>query len=171
VSTARARLPMPSSYSRKRRRKLINPPLQLRMIGSFLGLLLVAFVLQSLLFASRLARVASEMPEGGAYLQDRMPDIMVETIFYSVSVLLPLTVGLGVLVTFRIAGPLHNFERFLGRVARGEQVDPCKIRTGDELGELCDAINRATGPLREEAAQRERELEQRLSPPQLRRVV
>lgn len=162
---------MSPSYSRKRRRKLINPPLQLRMIGSFLGLLLVSFMLQSLLFASLLTEVASEMPEGGAYLQDRLPDVMVETIFYSVAVLLPLTIGLGILVTFRIAGPIHNFEQFLGRVARGEQVDPCKIRTGDELRDLCEAINRATEPLREEAAEREHELERRLTPPPLRRVV
>ena len=31
---------------------------------------------------------------------------------------------------------------------KGEQIGPCKIRQGDELQSLCDAINDATEPLR-----------------------
>jgi len=56
----------------------------------------------------------------------------------------------GILLTFRLAGPIYRFEQYLRSVARGEQIGPCKIRKGDELQFLCDAINDATEPLRME---------------------
>ena len=71
-----------------------------------------------------------------------------EILAVSFGMLLPLTIAIGILVTFRIAGPLYRFERFLELVIRGEQVGPCKLRNGDELQDLCDLINEATRPLR-----------------------
>jgi len=37
-------------------------------------------------------------------------------------------------------------------VIRGEEVGPCRIRRGDEFQELCELINQATAPLREQHA-------------------
>jgi hypothetical protein len=54
----------------------------------------------------------------------------------------------GVLSTFRIAGPIYRFEQYLRQVVKGEAEGPCRIRDGDELWDLCDLINQATAPLR-----------------------
>ena len=137
----------PTKY--KRRIKLIKPRLQFRLIGAFLGLCALSFLLQSLLIGQRLSEAAAEMPAGGNYLQELLPSLMFEVLLFSFGLLLPLIFTVGVLVTFRIAGPVYRFEQYLGQVARGEQNGPCRIRKGDELQDLCDRINEATLVLRE----------------------
>ena len=62
----------------------------------------------------------------------------------SLAIVLPAVISVGILLTFRIAGPIYRFEEYLKAVARGENVGPCKIRKGDQLQPLCDAINAAT---------------------------
>jgi hypothetical protein len=66
----------------------------------------------------------------------------------SAAVLLPLTLSVGIVATFRIAGPLHRFETFLRAIANGEKPADCKIRRGDELQEFCTLLNDVTAPLR-----------------------
>ena len=73
--------------------------------------------------------------------------------------LLPATFAVGLLVTHRLIGPIYRFEKYLAQVIAGETREPCRIRKGDELVELCDLINRATEPVRErQATADEREL-------------
>lgn len=74
--------------------------------------------------------------------------MLLETFGLSLAILVPVTFVFGILLTFRVAGPIYRFEQYLRSVAKGEQIGPCKIRQGDELQPLCDAINEATEPLR-----------------------
>jgi signal peptidase II len=64
--------------------------------------------------------------------------------------LLPLTIAVGILVTFRIAGPVYRFEQYLKSVLRGELTGPCRIRKGDEFHELCELLNQVVSTLREQ---------------------
>lgn len=138
----------------QRRNKLPKPRLQLRLVGYFLGASGLSLLLQYLLFAHRVSETAARLPSGGEYLMDALPSLLFEVLGLSFLVLLPATALVGILVTFRVAGPVFRFERFLEGVARGEEVQPCRLRRGDELGELCDRINLATQPLRRENAER-----------------
>jgi hypothetical protein len=131
----------------RRRIKLIKPRLQLRLIGVFAGLSALGFLLQSLHVGLRLSEAAAEMPNGES-LMKMLPGLPLEILLFSFGMFLPLTIAVGILATFRIAGPLYRFERYLTQVIRGEQLGPCKLRRGDELQELCDLINEATAPLR-----------------------
>ena len=54
----------------------------------------------------------------------------------------------------RIAGPVYRFQQHLGAVARGEDVGPCRIRTGDELHSLCETINAALARVQLERSER-----------------
>ena len=132
----------------KRRIKLIKPRLQLRLVGVFVGLSGLGFLLQSLLVGLRLSELSSNMPEGAAYLMALIPELPLQILAASFGMLLPLTVGVGILVTFRIAGPLYRFEQFLRGVRDGTETAPCRLRKGDELQELCKIMNEATAPLR-----------------------
>jgi signal peptidase II len=132
----------------KRRIKLIQPRLQLRLILSFLGVTALALTLQFILFTSTLTRLASELPEDGPLLLELVPEHVLAVLFISTGVLLPLTFFVGVLVTFRIAGPLYRFELFLKDVIRGSEPADCRLRKGDELKGLCELLNEATAPLR-----------------------
>jgi hypothetical protein len=138
---------MQNGKKHRRKIKLIKPRLQLKLIGTFVGLSGLGFLLQALHVAHRLSELADSMPEGGDHLLIAMPRLPLEILLFSFGMLLPLTLVVGILVTHRIAGPVHRFEQHLRQVARGEQVGPCRIRKGDELRELCDDINLAIAAL------------------------
>jgi len=132
----------------QRRIKLIRPRLQLKLVATFAAIALLALLLQFLLFSSALSAVASELPNDGPRLLSSINGILASTLAISLCVFLPLCLHIGVLVTHRIAGPIHRFETFLEQVTRGEQPEDIRLRKGDELLELCAWINRATQPLR-----------------------
>jgi hypothetical protein len=134
--------------SYKRKKKLIQPRLQLRLIFTFLGVALLALLLQFLLFGAMISDLASELPQDGPLLQDRIPGFTLLVFGISLGVLLPMTVCVGVLVTFRIAGPLYRFEQHLKAIARGEDPGVCRIRREDELQEFCKTLNAALDKLR-----------------------
>lgn len=141
----------------RRRVKLIKPQLQLKLVGVFVGLSALGFLLQSLHVGLRLSELASHVPEGGSYLMAMLPALPLEILLVSFGMLLPLTIAVGIMVTFRIAGPVYRFEQYLKAVVRGEELGPCRIRKGDEFQELCELINEATAPVRaQRAAERER---------------
>ena len=140
---------MSNQVKERRRIKLIKPRLQLKLVGVFVGLSGLGFLLQSLHVGLRLSELASSVPEGGTYLMAVMPELPLEILLVSFGMLLPLTIAVGILVTFRIAGPVYRFEKYLTQVINGEEVGPCRIRDGDEFQELCDLINQATAKLRE----------------------
>jgi len=132
----------------KRRIKLIKPSLQLKLVGTFVGMTALTLLLQYLLISAHLTDAATRMPDGGSYLMSMLPEMMTKVLLLSFLVVLPMMFCVGVLTTFRIAGPVYRFEQYLASVARGEEVGPCRLRKGDELWDLCDRINEATAALR-----------------------
>ena len=152
----------------RRRKKLIKPGIQLRLVLSFVGLSVMGLMLQFLLLGSRMTNTAATLDGGGGDLAEEIPAMLLETFGVSLAILVPVTFVFGVLLTFRLAGPIYRFEQYLRSVARGEQIGPCRIRKGDELQFLCDAINDATEPLRlrrlaPDAGEEERDDERRLA--------
>lgn len=133
----------------KRRIKLIKPGLQLKLIGVFVGVSMLGFLMQTLVVWLRLTQTAEMLPESaGNALAGMLPMLPLEILLISFGMLLPFTFAIGILATFRIAGPIYRFEQYLKEVIQGTQVGPCRLRSGDELQELCDLINEATEPLR-----------------------
>lgn len=132
----------------RRRIKLIKPGLQLRLVGIFFGLTCLGGLIQVLHLAMRLSQLASSMPEGGNYLLTQLPSLPLEIFLVSFFLLLPLTMIVGVMSTFRIAGPLYRMEMFLRGVADGTQSEECRLRKRDQLKGLCSLLNRATSEAR-----------------------
>jgi len=132
----------------KRRKKLIDPGLQLRLTGAFVAMSALSLLLQFLLFAQYLSDAAAALPHDGPVLASGINGLLGKTLLVSFAVLLPVTLAVGILVTFRVAGPLYRFTQFLGSVSRGEHPGECRIRKGDELHEFCALLNRVTEPLR-----------------------
>lgn len=131
-----------------RKKHVINPRLQWKLTTVFLCLACMALLLEAMVLNRVLVRVADKMPRDGEILLGELPGMLSNGLLLSALVVVPLTVSFGLLATFRVAGPIYRFEEYLKRVVRGEKPGPCKIRTNDELQELCDLINEATAPLR-----------------------
>lgn len=51
-------------------------------------------------------------------------------------------VAMGIVLTHRIAGPVHRLERTLDTILAGGRVQPVRLRKHDELKPLCRRINR-----------------------------
>jgi len=147
----------------RRRIKLIKPSLQLRLVGIFFGLTCLGGLIQVLHLAMRLSQLASSMPEGGNYLLMQLPGLPLEIFLVSFFLLLPLTMVVGVMCTFRIAGPLYRLEKFMREVQDGSQSEECRLRKGDQLKELCGLVNNVTAEARARNAQRSEPGEQRES--------
>lgn len=134
----------------KRRRKLIQPGLQMRLTLAFLTTSLTCLCLQGFYLLQSITRQAPSLPVGRP---DRVAELLAEEIWVgvaiSLAILVPLTIGVGILVTFRVAGPAYRFEQYLRSIARGEDPGPCRLRHRDELQNVCDAINAAVSRMRQ----------------------
>jgi nitrogen fixation/metabolism regulation signal transduction histidine kinase len=137
---------MTKSY--RRRVRLVRPKLQMRLMASFLGVAVLALSLQYMVFLRVLAAAATELPNDGAIMMGEIAAHLGLVFLVSLLGLLPATFVVGLLVTHRVVGPLYRFETYLTQLLSGETKEPCRIRKGDELQELCDLINRSTEPLR-----------------------
>ena len=135
-----------------RTKKLIDTRLQVKLTSYFVCLVLAALLFQFVLFASVMADSAAELTEVSSTLYEEFRSSLFRCLIYSLLVVLPLTIGVGVLATFRIAGPVYRFSQFLKSVADGQRPADCVLRKGDELQELCTLLNRATAPQRLPAA-------------------
>lgn len=143
---------MPHPKPEQRRDRLVRPRLQLRLILAFLAVATTALLLQFALFASVISGAAAELPQDGAVMLEHTTGLSVTILLISVCVLLPLCFFVGVLVTFRVAGPLYRFEKHLESIARGIDPGPCRIRKGDELQDFCANFNRAIDRMRDSGA-------------------
>lgn len=139
----------------RRKSKLIKPWLQLKSALVFLAIAALVVVVQAVNLVFTLTDVAVTLPDDGVVILNDLSRIVTTNVAVTVALLVPLMLAVGVLVTFRIAGPLYRLEEHLKDVLSGERSEPCTLRKGDSLGELCELINRATEGLRGRAAETE----------------
>jgi hypothetical protein len=137
---------MESTPRYKRRRVLIQPRLQLRIVLAFLSAACVSTLVQVLLLSHSLSALAESLPTEGNVVLEELPRILRNQVLLSFLLMAPLMLAVGVLETFRVVGPLYRIERYLRDVAAGTKPPPCKIRKGDELQEFCRVVNEATQP-------------------------
>jgi len=132
----------------KRRKKLIKPHLQLKLTVTFVGLVALSLLLQFVLFTNTMTRAALELPNDSVLLLEASHGILLRDLAIAFLVFLPLTFFVGILSTFRVAGPLYRFEKFLESLQRGERPPDFRLRKGDELHDLAELLNQATAPMR-----------------------
>jgi len=134
-----------------RKKKLINPGLQLRLVAIFLCSAALAVQAEAILITYTLTKLAEDMPNDGSVLLSQLPEFVRTNLLLTFALLTPLTLGVGIVATFRVAGPLYRFQQFLQAVKEGRQVEACTIRKGDELHDFCVLLNDVTAPLRAKA--------------------
>jgi hypothetical protein len=136
----------------KRRVRLIRPGLQLRLILTFTGVSSLALLLQYILFMSALTETAVGLPNDGLLLMEQLNGLLFGVFLTSFGMVLPTLFVIGLIMTHRVAGPIYRFEVFFNQMLGGERPRDIALRKGDELQGLCQLINRATAPLRADAA-------------------
>lgn len=125
----------------QRRNRLPKPALQLKLIGVFLGLGVACTLVQFSLLSRAATKMALALPEGRA-LMGPLGDLLWTQLGVAMGLLVPLTVVIGTIVTFRVAGPIYHFEQHLRSLLAGRDPGRLRIREEDELGELSDLLQR-----------------------------
>ncbi len=127
----------------KRKKKLINKSLQLKMVGIFTAIGCTCALFQVILVNSGLLKIAKAAPSGGEDILRQARGMMVENVAWTLGSMIPLMTCIGIVLTHRIAGPAYRMTQHCKAIAAGEPVTTCHIRKGDELRELCAALNAA----------------------------
>ena len=134
----------------RRSTKFIKPALQLKVIAAFTATALLSLVFQAALMARAVSGAGNRSAEEWVVSSVTL-DAVWSSLLITSAILVPASIVFGALVTHRIAGPVYRFECYLTDIAEDSARGPCRIRKGDELHELCAAINRATWERRAES--------------------
>ena len=143
------------SSSNRRKVYLINPRFQWRFIGFMAAVSLLAI---SILFVSNVlffrnmnqeALSVGLAPDNPYFDFLREQKSSLTLVYLGVSaVAFVLMVGLGVLYSHRIAGPLHNLNKRMQEIAGGAEPSPVNFRRKDQFQELAANFNAMIARLR-----------------------
>jgi hypothetical protein len=125
----------------KRRIKLVDPLFQIHLTLIFVGLSAMGLVMQFILFQSSLSKLSSQLPSDGAVLMEAVNGALPGLLGLTILVILPLTYIVGVLTTFRIAGPIFRMKAYLRDAAEHGYTGPCRLRKGDKLTGLAHQMS------------------------------
>ncbi|MBN1420881.1 MAG: methyl-accepting chemotaxis protein [Planctomycetes bacterium] len=139
-----------------RRKQLIKPGSQLRIIAYAVLVALVALLLNLSLLIFGLESAFSAVPGADPELQDGLRLAVLKYSLFSAGLVVPLATCLGVVVSFQIFGPVYRFEQFVEQMANGDLSKDCRLRRGDDLGGLESKINAMVARMRDDF-QRDRE--------------
>lgn len=131
----------------QRKNQMILPGFQLRLAAKFVCLSLSALLCQFLFMGILLTNVMRGFPVAESLLPE-VPSIVFKTVLFTAVLQIPL-LCMGLILTFRVAGPVYRFETYLRALARGEHGGPCSIRGEDEFSSLNEAINEVAARLDE----------------------
>jgi hypothetical protein len=124
------------------------PALQIQLVLICLFFAACTGMLQALLIQRFVTELLQQLPEASALARADASVWVLSQFFLSLAIMFPVVLGLGILITFRFAGPLVNIEKHLRRVAAGEDPGPCRLRKGDQYQSIADAVNLAVTTLR-----------------------
>lgn len=125
----------------RRRHYLVNPPLQYQFIGVMLFVLLILTLgaLGSVYLALWLTLKTFGLMEDPVAVSQLTTVGLVITL--ELLLIAPVVFWIGLRLTHRVAGPLIRITNTLQQLAAGDYSIRIKLRKGDSLTEVADAIN------------------------------
>ncbi len=142
---------MPSKPFFRRRKYVIEKGLQFRYIGLVFALAFIASIVTGWTVLATLWHFLGEKL-ANVYPQGRLIYVLRTTNLALVRNLLlisPLIFILGLLFSHRIAGPVYRINKTLRDISKGNLSLKIRLREGDELVDLADAINNLTASFNE----------------------
>ena len=132
----------------RRKKKLIEPRIQIRIALLHLTTSMLAALVQAVVVVYLLMRIADGLPHDGLELKSELPNILGNSLLVTILLLVPLTMIVGITSSHRVVGPLYRIRQYLTQLKAGEKPAPCKVRENDELQDFCELVNAVTEPLR-----------------------
>lgn len=136
---------------RLRRKKLIRLDVQLRVV--LIALCVASFVL---LINFQLCMTGLEVSKGKFsvgtspyFALEGLRSLLVSRFLVSIALSIPMAALVGVLYSFKFAGPIFRFSKYFHDLQAGSWNQRCAVRKGDDLQDLCVSINGAIDPIRD----------------------
>jgi hypothetical protein len=130
---------MTQHYQNRRRRLVVNGPVQARLILSTTMLPAVTLGLVAVMTAIWCKNITDQATAAGIELPDLMPFFWALVAFEIGAAIF--LVGASLRASLRVVGPVVNICRSLGRIRTGDLDFAVKLREGDFLGEIETEIN------------------------------
>jgi methyl-accepting chemotaxis protein len=131
-----------------RTKKLIERGLQLRLVCWFASVAVVGLTLQFILLTATMSNLAPDLSTNPAERYEQISSAIQRILALSIVVVLPVSIVVGILTTFRIAGPIFRIRGFLLQLKRGDCPRDIVLRRGDALQDVAQLLNDVTAPLR-----------------------
>jgi methyl-accepting chemotaxis protein len=133
----------------RRKRQFIRTDLQIKIVLVTLFVASLVLLINFQLGLSMLWRLSSQPSISAEGALDQMRNELAFTFLVSVAFSIPLSICVGLLYSFKFAGPIHRFKSYFIDLVAGRWDVRCTLRRGDDLSDVCDAINSGVGILRE----------------------
>jgi hypothetical protein len=133
----------------RRRKQLVRSDLQIKIVLVTLFVASLVLLINFQLGLSMLWRIASQPSITAEGALEQMRNELAFTFLVSVAFTIPLSICVGILCSFKFSGPIHRFKSYLMDLVTGRWDQRCGLRRGDDLTDVCDAINAGIGVLRD----------------------
>lgn len=132
----------------RRRNYFIKKKFQIDFTIKFLIIILIEVILAIGFFIYLSRGTLTTGFVGSDFRIAKTSEFFLPTLFLSNLIILAITgvIGIAVLIVMshRIAGPLHRFEKVLEEIGKGDLTHRFKLRDNDQLSELADSITELT---------------------------
>jgi hypothetical protein len=132
----------------RRKRLLINRPLQFRVIGYLGSVSLAALGYVFIVFRQNQAKMNALLSGSGspptalAFELSALNNHFIWQFTITMTVMTLIFVIVGLWITHRVAGPIHRLKLDLTEFLNGKNVGKIHFRKGDEFKDLLDLINK-----------------------------
>ena len=134
----------------KRRTKLIKPRVQIRLCLTFAAVAACCIVLQFALHQIAVANACLLHHGDGVAMAAELHKEVWRHLMLAIWLLVPLSMAVGIVATFRMAGPIYHLEKHLEAIAHGEDPGSLAFRKNDAFQEVAPLLNAAVDRLRAE---------------------
>jgi methyl-accepting chemotaxis protein len=135
---------------KQRKTKLIRLDVQLRVVLIALCVTCFVLLINFQMSMAALGSVQHSFAKGAnvAFTFEEMRNAIINRFLVSIALTIPISAAVGILYSFRFAGPLYRFGKYFDELKAGRWSSRCSLRKGDDLVDLCDGINDALDPMR-----------------------
>ena len=133
----------------KRKKKMIRPDVQWKVIAGCVGVSMVVTLVNAHFPLYGLMKFNELNANVGADLVEHMERVIVTCFALSIVLTLGLSIWLGTLLSFQFAGPIFAMKRYLLGLRDGTWGHECHLRTKDDLHDFKDALNEGIGAMRQ----------------------
>lgn len=132
---------------RRKTKRFVRADVQLRVVCIAIAVAAVVLLVNFQLCLTTINEVVSRLHEGTklALVAEELRHAAIMSAFISIGLAIPMAAAVGVLYSFKFAGPLCRFKRFFSELKTGRWDVSCKLRQGDDLQDLCEELNAALG--------------------------